>query len=399
MTAPSNPSRNSKSLTQDALRRLRKNRVGMLSVAVLVSVGLLALLTPLLPLQPPDAVNTRLKLAAPTLAPLMVDTFAYDPEVRRTFLAEVPAAEQAVLTANERLAAEPHSLDAQRAAQNARSELRSLVQRPYTDAGYPRLGPLARGMVRLRYTWFGVWEINSVCGRDKLGRDLLSRIFWGSRVSLIVGVVATLVSLVIGVTWGAVAGYAGGAIDNLLMRIVDVLYSVPFIFVVILLITFLSEESRKAWLDSYGIDRITVFYFVVGAIYWLTMARVVRGQVLSLRREPFVEAARAIGVSHAGVLARHILPNLLSVILVYLTLTIPRVILFEAFLSFLGMGVEPPDVSWGLLANEGIQVLSPVKTYWWLVLFPSAAIGTTLFALNFFGDALRDAFDPKLASR
>ncbi|MEM1304269.1 MAG: ABC transporter permease, partial [Planctomycetota bacterium] len=201
------------------------------------------------------------------------------------------------------------------------------------------------------------------------------------------------------VTYGAVSGYVGGWVDNAMMRIVDVLYSVPFIFIVILLIAFLSEETTKSRLDAVGVDRITIFYFVVGAIYWLTMARVVRGQVLSLRNEPFVEAARALGVSHAGILLRHIVPNLLSVVIVYLTLTIPRVILFEAFLSFLGMGVEPPDVSWGLLANEGIQVISPVKTYWWLILFPSVAIGVTLFALNFLGDALRDAFDPKLAGR
>jgi oligopeptide transport system permease protein len=191
----------------------------------------------------------------------------------------------------------------------------------------------------------------------------------------------------------------GGFVDNLMMRIVDVLYSVPFIFVVIFLLTILSQEDVKLWLESHGIDRIAIFFVVVGAIYWLTMARVVRGQVISLKTEPFIEAARAIGVSQARIIARHIFPNLLSVVIVYLTLTIPRVMLFEAFLSFLGLGVEPPDVSWGLLANEGIRVITPVRIYWWLILFPSLALGTTLFALNFLGDRLRDAFDPKLAGR
>jgi oligopeptide transport system permease protein len=142
-----------------------------------------------------------------------------------------------------------------------------------------------------------------------------------------------------------------------------------------------------------------VFYFVVGAIYWLTMARVVRGQVISLKHELFVEAARALGAGRRRIIFRHLLPNVMSVVLVYLTLTIPRVMLFEAFLSFLGLGVEAPDVSWGLLAKEGIEVITPVRIYWWLVLFPSAALGATLLALNFLGDGLRDALDPRLRDR
>ncbi len=220
-----------------------------------------------------------------------------------------------------------------------------------------------------------------------------------ARISLIVGIVATLVSLFIGVTYGAVAGYVGGWVDDLMMRIVDVLYSIPFIFVVIFIITILSQEEIKLELARWGIDRITIFFFVVGAIYWLTMARVVRGQVISLKTEPFVEAARAIGVSQTRIISRHIFPNLVGIVIVYLTLTIPSVMLFEAFLSFLGLGVEPPDVSWGLLANEGIKVLTPVKIYWWLIVFPSLALGITLFALNFLGDRLRDALDPKMIGR
>jgi oligopeptide transport system permease protein len=161
----------------------------------------------------------------------------------------------------------------------------------------------------------------------------------------------------------------------------------------------LSQEQIKAVLAEWGIGRITIFYFVIGAIYWLTMSRVVRGQVISLKTEPFVEAARAVGASQTRIVVHHILPNLLSVVIVYLTLTIPQVMLFEAFLSFLGLGVEPPDVSWGLLAQEGIKVITPVKIYWWLIVYPSAALGITLFALNFLGDGLRDALDPKLAGR
>jgi oligopeptide transport system permease protein len=215
-----------------------------------------------------------------------------------------------------------------------------------------------------------------------------------------VGLVATLVSLMIGVSWGATAGYLGGRVDNAMMRLVDMLYSIPFIFVVIFLITILSEPTQiKPWLDRHGIDRIVIFFVVVGAIYWLTMSRVVRGQVISLKQNQFIEAARTIGASQPRIIFRHLVPNLLSVVIVYLTLTIPSVMLFEAFLSFLGLGVEAPDVSWGLLANEGVNVITPIKIYWWLVVFPSLALGLTLFSLNVLGDGLRDALDPRLKNK
>lgn len=363
----------------------------MIALGVLATVVLLAIFTPLLPLQPPDRHNTKIQFARPTATPLGVETFDLDPAELAASAERLPAARRDLADARLNESGE--------VVRQKKDALSSITQRPYRRVGFTTLGPVSRWMVRTRLAMFGKWELNSLCGRDELGRDVLSRVFWGARISLVVGLVATLVSLVIGVTWGATAGYVGGWVDDAMMRTVDVLYSIPFIFVVIFLLTILSEDSIKDWLEGWGIDRITIFYFVVGAIYWLTMARVVRGQVISLKNEPFIEAARSLGVTQAGIIFRHLVPNLFSVVIVYLTLTIPRVILFEAFLSFLGLGVEPPDVSWGLLANEGIRVITPVRTYWWLILYPSLGIGATLFALNFLGDGLRDAFDPRLRNR
>ena len=194
-------------------------------------------------------------------------------------------------------------------------------------------------------------------------------------------------------------GYVGGRLDAAMMRVIDVIYSIPFIFIVIFLISVLNEDSNKEWLARFGVSQITIFYIVIGAIYWLTMARVVRGQVISLKHEQFVDAARTIGAGTGRIVFRHLVPNVLGIVIVYLTLTIPSVMLFEAFLSFLGLGVQPPDVSWGLLVNEGMKVITPIQTYWWLVLFPGLALAMTLFALNFLGDGLRDALDPRMKNR
>jgi oligopeptide transport system permease protein len=254
-------------------------------------------------------------------------------------------------------------------------------------------------LVAARVWLWGDRSLASICGTDELGRDVLARLFWGARISLLVALVATSVSLVIGVTYGSVAGYCGGRIDNLMMRIVDILYSLPLIFIVIFLITFLNEPKVEARLAGWGIDRMTIFFLVVGAVQWLTMARVVRGQVISLKHEQFVEAARTLGASRTRIIFRHLVPNVLSVVIVYLTLTIPQVMLFEAFLSFLGLGVQAPHVSWGVLASQGFRVITPVRTFWWLILYPGLAVGITLFALNFFGDGLRDALDPRLKGR
>ncbi|MCP3915924.1 MAG: ABC transporter permease [bacterium] len=266
------------------------------------------------------------------------------------------------------------------------------------ENGYWDLGALDEGLVHLRGRLFGSWQTGNWLGTDPKGQDLMARILWGSRTSILVALAATLCSLVIGVLYGAFSGLKGGRIDNLMMRVVDILYSVPFIFVVIFLITVVNEY-RTELEDVYGIDREVIFFVVIGAIYWLTMARVVRGQVLSLKNSEFIEAARVIGASTSRILLSHIVPNVLSIVIVYLTLTIPAIMLFEAFLSFLGLGIEPPKVSWGTLAVESIEAVNRVHVYWWLVLFPALAMGSTLLALNVLGDGLRDALDPRLRGK
>ena len=371
---PPNKPQEGVSLGKDAWRRLRKSRVAMFCLGLLMAIFALAFLTPLLPLAAarPDQYATPIRCRR-NFRPLWDKTFDFD-------WATVARVE----TFKPSYAGEP--------APN--------VQRPYRDAGFPELNALNRAMVRMpRSAYLALGRWHRCAAATSWAAICLSRVFWGGRISLVVGLVAAVVSLVIGVTYGSIAGYVGGNIDKIMMRIVDVLYSVPFIFIVIFLLTILGQEDVKDWLADHGIDRLTIFYIVVGAIYWLTMARVVRGQVISLRTEPFVEAAEAVGASQTRIITRHIFPNLVGIVIVYLTLTIPRVMLFEAFLSFLGLGVEPPDVSWGLLANEGIKVITPVKIYWWLIVYPSLALGITLFALNFLGDRLRDALDPKMKGR
>ena len=334
------------SLWKDAWKRLKRNWAAIGSLWFLIGVALLAFFTPLLPLQSPqyqlaDPVH---KFQRPSTSPVQLSD-----------------------------------------------------DNPVQQWNNP--GPVTRLLLRGRMATFGRWSIPSLCGRDELGRDVLSRICWGARVSITVAIIAALVSLVIGVSYGAIAGYLGGNVDAAMMRIVDVLYSIPFIFVVIFVIMILSEDQTKAALASVGINQVVILYILIGAIYWLTMARVVRGQIISLKHEQFVDAARTIGAGTPRIVFRHLVPNVLGIVIVYLTLTIPSVMLFESFLSFLGLGVQPPDVSWGLLMSDGLKVITPLEVHWWLVLFPGLALALTLFALNFLGDGLRDALDPRMKNR
>jgi oligopeptide transport system permease protein len=278
-----------RSLWQDAVRRLRRNRASVASMIILATIALLAVFGPLLSPHPYDE--------------LAWDAMGIGPDLERSF-------------------------------------------------------------------WFGT---------DTLGRDLFVRTMYGARVSLMVGIVATFVSLLIGVIYGAAAGFIGGRADGVMMRTVDILYSLPFLFFVILLMVIFGRN-------------LLLIFVAVGAIQWLTMARIVRGQTLSLKRKEFIEAAHAAGVSTMTIIRRHITPNVIGPVIVYATLTVPEVMLTESFLSFLGLGVQEPLTSWGALISDGVKNM---ETRPWMLLFPAAFLAATLFCLNFIGDGLRDALDPK----
>lgn len=329
-------------LWADVRRRLRSNAAARWSLRWLFALVLVSLLVPLLPLPSPAAMALD-KQPKPPVAPWV----------------------------------EPY---------NERYE-------PY----YGELNAIDTALVGLRQKAFGKKQTGPWLGTDAKGRDTLSRILWGSRTSLLVALFAALTSLTVGVAWGSVAGLASARVDNLMMRTVDVLQSIPTIFLVIFLLSFLNAP-RPDGSPSF-VSRETVFFLVIGAVSWLSMARVVRGQVLSLRSAAFVEAARSQGASTGWIVRAHMFPNVLPIVLVYLALTLPSVILYEAFLSFLGLGVESPKVSWGVLAADGAEAINPLATFWWLPLGPALAMGATLLALGLLGDALRDALDLRRGER
>jgi oligopeptide transport system permease protein len=237
-----------------------------------------------------------------------------------------------------------------------------------------RTAPALRNQPPSSRFWFGT---------DVVGRDVLARVLVGGRTSLLVGLASTAVSVLVGVSYGAIAGFYGGKADEAMMRFVDFLYGLPYMFLVILIMLLFSETARG--------DMLPVF-LALGLVQWLTMARIVRGQVLTLRHQEFVLAAELLGASDARILVRHVLPNVVGVVVVYGTLMVPSVIILESFLSFLGLGVA---LSWGQLVSDGVAVVNPIRSYWWLLLWPSAFLGLTLLSLNFVGDGLRDALDPK----
>jgi peptide/nickel transport system permease protein/oligopeptide transport system permease protein len=260
---------------------------------------------------------------------------------------------------------------------------------PFTGYSYDQISD-ASLLPPSRAHWFGT---------DANGRDLLTRTLFGARISLFIAAVGAAVSLTVGVTYGMISGYAGGRVDNFMMRVVEILYSLPTLVLVIVLVTTL-DGPTAAFLHSLGLTQISPRLLLIvaflGLTEWLTMARIVRGQVLVLRQQTFVHAALALGQSHLRILGKHLLPNLLGIVVVYLTLTVPAIMLDESFMSFLGVGVPAPLASWGSLIADAAALINPIHSYWWMLIFPAGFMTFTLLALNFLGDGLRDALDPRV---
>jgi oligopeptide transport system permease protein len=358
-----------RSLWADALARLKANKAAMFSLFYLVFMALLCIFGPNFAPHPyttiyPDYVRTSPSLSAYP-KPEMIQTALQDTVRRmRADLEEWHEQEDRVFvtissakTIDERVI---RYLDRSDTFDNARIESKSPDGLKLTMSA----------TIKRQHFLFGT---------DNTGRDLLTRTLMAGRVSLAIGLLAGCVAVVIGVVYGATAGFLGGKTDEVMMRIVDVLYSLPFIFFVIMLVVFFGRN-------------FVLMFLAVGAVLWLDMARIVRGQALSIRRQEYVQAAEALGVGSGGILLRHIVPNLLGPVVIYMTLLVPQVIILESFLSFLGLGVQEPMTSWGVLISQGAKNIGSAN---WLLLFPAFFLVSTLFALNFIGDGLRDALDPK----
>jgi oligopeptide transport system permease protein len=358
-----------RSLWGDARRRLRRNKAAVASMVVLAAITLACLLGPLVTGHPYDRV--------------------YQDYVRTPArLTAYPRADQ-IAPAAERIAARIRARSEGIAVTDDAVRLTLAAERPIDErllAFFERsnlFGParvIERAEDGRRLTVEAPIERHRfLFGTDANGRDLLTRTLVAGRVSLAIGLLATVVAIVIGVLYGAVSGYAGGRVDLVMMRLVDIIYSLPFIFFVIMLVVFFGRN-------------FVLMFIAVGAVEWLDMARIVRGQTLSIKRQEYVQAAQALGVTTAGILRRHVIPNTLGPVVVFMTLLVPKVILLESFLSFLGLGVQEPMTSWGVLIADGARNIQGAA---WMLIFPSAFLVSTLFALNFIGDGLRDALDPR----
>ena len=367
------------SLWKDAWIRLSRNRMAVIGGAGLLTLGLLSLFAPWIAPYKYETQNLELGASEPQLEwetqQLVYGTCTQE---RARVLAEGYEGKIGILPTNwtelhRTIDAADYCNAVWIASASGDTNLMAMV---VTSKGFEALeeNPKRANFILLE-------SRGHLLGTDELGRDLFTRILYGGRISLMVGLCATAVSLTIGVLFGAVAGFFGGRVDDLMMRFVDILYALPFtIFVILLTVIF----DRNIW----------NLFLAIGAVEWLTMSRIVRGQVLSLRKQEFVEAAIALGIPQWRIVLRHIIPNCLGTVIVYTTLTIPVVMLLEAFLSFLGLGVQPPMSSWGLLIWDGSKVL---EEFPWLMLFPGMVLALTLFSLNFLGDGLRDALDVRVS--
>jgi oligopeptide transport system permease protein len=338
------------SLWTDAWHRLRKNKLALFGLGCFVTIMLLCLIGPLVTGYTYEQTDLTLK-ASPPLDKIILRTETLKNGEQKT-------AFYSLTNIEDEFVEKPRDERKQIVATLARGEQYSETPFLYQTSNQKHL-----------------------FGTDALGRDLLTRVLIGGRISLSVGFVATLISVVIGVVWGTTAGFIGGMIDNLMMRLVDVLYALPFTVIVILLMVFFGRN-------------FILLFVAIGAVEWLTMARIVRGQIISLKNQEFVEAAVSLGLGNARIMFRHLIPNVMTVIVIYATLTVPNVMLLEAVLSFLGLGVPPPMSSWGVLISEGA---STMETSPWLLWIPAAFFSLTLFSLNFLGDGLSDACNPKSA--
>lgn len=359
-----------RSLWQDAWIRLRRNRAAVASAVVLIFLSLVGIFGPMVSPHPYEKIYPQFVRVAPSLeAYPRADTIipGLEREMARARLkGGEPELAGSKLTVDVTSSA-GRELDERLLRYFERSDLFS---NPKLELAADKLsGKLSLDVAR-NYFFFGT---------DNLGRDMMTRTFIGVRISLAIGLLASVMALVLGVSYGAISGYLGGRADNIMMRIVDILYSLPFIFFVILMLVFFGRS-------------IIIIFIAIGATEWLDMARIVRGQTLSLKRQEFVQAAEALGATRRGIITRHIIPNALGPVIVFVTLLVPKAILLESLLSFLGLGVQDPMTSLGLLISEGAQNMRGAS---WQLIFPAVTLTLILFALNFLGDGLRDSLDPK----